>query len=92
MQKSLKNHQNVRKSQNFEIGAVQKSGNLVELESRKSKVESRMWSEKRLKPCQKSLQRLSDLALVIEMKRGKLGQSDMRETDGANRCYLCTCW
>ena len=65
---------------------------LSSVESRKSKVESRMWSEKRLKPCQKSLQRLSDLALVIEMKRGKLGQSDIREADGGNRLHLYTRW
>ena len=31
-EKISKNHQNLRKSQKFEIGAVQKSGNLVELE------------------------------------------------------------
>ena len=31
-EKLSKNHQNLGKSQKFEIGAVQKSGNLVELE------------------------------------------------------------
>ena len=33
-----------------------------------SNVECREWSEKRLEPCQKSLQRLSDIALWGEKK------------------------
>ena len=48
---------------------------------------------KRLEPCQKSLQRLSDIALW-ERKRKKEneGQSDMGENNGAHRNPLCTHW
>ena len=61
-----------------------------------SNVECREWSEKRLEPCQKSLQRLSDIALWGEKKeKGKRKnewQSDMGENNGAHRNPLCTYW
>ena len=62
-------------------------------------VECREWSETRFEPCQKSLQRLSDIALSGKKKeKGKMkssarekneGQSDMGENNGAHRNPLC---
>ena len=43
---------------------------------------------KRLEPCQKSLQRLSDIALCARKgKKENEGQSDMGENIGANRKF-----
>ena len=53
-----------------------------------SNVECREWSEKRLEPCQKSLQRLSDIALCARKeKKENEGQSDMGENNGAYRKF-----
>ena len=59
-----------------------------------SNVDCRVWSEKRLEPCRKSLQRLSDIALWERNEKlfWKLDNRIWEKTNGARRSPLFIYW